>query len=68
MSVQDEPDEAADVDDETGDVVTVPEAVSTKKDATADILTIMTDRCSVKFRHKDGDTEIKAGRWCNPCK
>jgi hypothetical protein len=57
-----------DIYDEAEDTLVVPGIIATKKDLTADLLTIMSDRCIVKFRHKNGDMETKTGRWCKVCK
>src|SRR5271168_5661651 len=44
------------------------EAKPTKKDSTLDLLTMMSDRVTVKFMVADGTSLTEVGRWCNPCK
>ncbi len=39
-----------------------------KKDSTLDLLMIMSDKITVKFKVRDGDYETEIGRWCNTCK
>ena len=39
-----------------------------KKDSTLDILTVMLDRVSVKFKVGVDKCEVDKGRWCNICK
>lgn len=39
-----------------------------KKDATLDLLTIMTDKVTVKFKVADDKYEMEQGRWCMICK
>lgn len=40
-----------------------PAILPVKKDSTADLLLIMTDRVKVKFKNKD-QYETLTGRWC----
>ncbi|KIK92950.1 hypothetical protein PAXRUDRAFT_146177 [Paxillus rubicundulus Ve08.2h10] len=40
--------------------------VSRKKQA-EDILTMMSEHCTVKFCHLDGKVDILKGHWCNEC-
>jgi hypothetical protein len=45
----------------------IPTLLPVKKDSTKDLLTIFSDRVTVKF--KSGETfETIKGRWCLPCK
>jgi hypothetical protein len=44
------------------------QAKPTKKDSTLDLLTMMSDRVTVKFMLADGTSLTEVGRWCNPCK
>jgi hypothetical protein len=39
-----------------------------KKDSTLDLLTIMSDKVTVKFKIKADEYETEVGRWCNTCK
>lgn len=39
-----------------------------KKDSTHDLLTIMSDRVTVRFKVADEEYVEEKGRWCNPCK
>lgn len=42
--------------------------VVSKKKQAGDLLTIFTEKCSVKFCHTDGKVEVLKGRWCNECR
>ncbi|KAH9007734.1 hypothetical protein EDB84DRAFT_1591299 [Lactarius hengduanensis] len=44
------------------------EEVHTKKDLTLDLLTIMTDKVTVKFKIAPNEYVTEKGRWCNICK
>ena len=48
--------------------VTLLQAIKTKKRQADDVLTIFSDRCTVKFSHSMGDVEMSKGCWCNACK
>ena len=52
------------------DLITINEATKwpVKKDSTLDLLTIMSDRVTVKFKIGEDKYETDTGRWCNPCK
>ena len=39
-----------------------------KKESTLDLLTIMSDKVTVKFKVGDDEYEKEIGRWCNVCK
>lgn len=39
-----------------------------RKDSTIDLLIIMSDRISVKFKLGGDKFEKETGRWCNICK
>jgi hypothetical protein len=45
----------------------IPDTLIVKKDTTKDLLTIFSDRLTVKFK-KGGITKAVKGRWCNPCR
>ncbi|KAF9220701.1 hypothetical protein BS17DRAFT_820521 [Gyrodon lividus] len=45
----------------------VPAKISVKRTRTADLLTIFSDRVTVKFM-SNNIIETKIGRWCNVCK
>jgi hypothetical protein len=47
--------------------VPVPDEVKMKNKA-EDLLTIFSDRCTVKFVSTNGEVETKVGRWCLVCK
>ena len=40
----------------------------TKKDAMLDMLMIMTDKVTVRFKAEDRSYEMVIGRWCTVCK
>jgi hypothetical protein len=46
----------------------IPDQKAVKADSTRDMLTVFTDKVSVKFTHKNGGTETVKGRWCLICK
>ena len=46
----------------------LPEVLEKKKKA-KDLLTIFSEKCSVKFSFPaSGKVEVLTGRWCNECK
>lgn len=46
----------------------VPDVLPTKKNKASDVLTIFSDRCTVKFCQRDGLVDTLKGRWCNVCR
>lgn len=48
--------------------VPLPQTLKTKKRQADDLLTIFSDRCTVKFSHSTGKMNTLRGRWCNVCK
>jgi hypothetical protein len=55
-------------DDTESDVATVLQEKAVKVDTSKDMLTIFTDRVTVKFLNKDGSSEQLKGHWCMICK
>jgi len=47
--------------------VALPSQLNTKKQQADDMLTIFSDRCTVKFTYDDGTSETLIGRWCSVC-
>ena len=46
----------------------IPEVLPTKKDTTKDLLLMFSDRLTVVFKLKGGETETLTGQWCLICK
>ena len=44
------------------------EAMPVKKESTLDLLTVMSDKVTVKFRLSVDEYVTKVGHWCNICK
>lgn len=44
------------------------ETVVAKKESTVDLLLVMSDRVTVKFKVAGDTYETEKGRWCNICK
>jgi hypothetical protein len=42
--------------------------IATKKDLTIDLLLVMSDKVTVKFKVAEDMYETEKGRWCNVCK
>jgi hypothetical protein len=47
---------------------TVPAMAVSRKKQAEDILTVMSERCTVKFCHPEGKVDTLKGRWCNECR
>lgn len=50
------------------DTATLPEALKPKNKTAEDLLTVFSEKCTVKFVKSDGGVEQKRGHWCNICK
>ncbi|KAF9232797.1 hypothetical protein BU15DRAFT_31894, partial [Melanogaster broomeanus] len=46
----------------------IPAMVIPKRQHAEDLLTIFSEKCTVKFCHTDGRVETLKGRWCNECR